>query len=162
MLCDNCKERDAVVQLTQIVPEGKTLLNLCEKCAAEKGVQTTLTMPKNALGEFLLAVQKQLPSVAADSARCSSCSSTLRDFRTSGRLGCANCYSAFESSLRDLLRRVHGNSRHAGRRYRAPEGGPVEGASALAELQDRLRRAVENEQFELAAELRDRIKVLDE
>jgi protein arginine kinase activator len=161
MLCDNCRERDAVVQLTQIVPEGKTLLNLCEKCAAEKGVQTTLTMPQNPLGDFLKAVQKQLPAVPADAHRCSFCSSTLRDFRATGRLGCARCYSAFESSLRDLLRRVHGHSRHAGRRYQAPDSEALEGEGRLVELRERLRRAIENEQFELAAELRDRIKVLE-
>lgn len=160
MLCDNCKERDSVVQLTQIVPEGKTLLNLCEKCAAEKGVQTALT-PKNALGEFLLAVQKQLPAAASEAGRCRFCSATLRDFRQSGRLGCAHCYSTFEASMRDLLRRVHGHSRHSGKRYVPPATAPAEGSGTLAELQDRLRRAVENEQFELAAELRDRIRVLE-
>ena len=82
---------------------------------------------------------------------------TLRDFRSTGRLGCARCYDTFEASLRELLRRVHGNGRHVGRTYMAPA--PVAGRDAtLNELRDRLRRAIDNEEFENAASLRDQIK----
>jgi protein arginine kinase activator len=162
MVCDGCKERDAVVHLTQIVESAVTQLHLCEKCAAERGVETTVATPKHPLGDFLQAVQQQMTSVKNDAGRCTFCSSTLKDFRSSGRLGCAYCYKAFESSLRELLRRVHGNSRHAGRRYEAPSTPAMEQeVSIIGELRDRLRRAIESEQFELAADLRDRIKVLE-
>ena len=96
-----------------------------------------------------------------DAIRCSFCQTTLREFRASGRLGCAHCYGAFEASLRELLRRVHGNSRHVGRQYTAPHPSSLERATTLLELRDRLRRAVELEEFELAASLRDQIKVLE-
>ncbi len=90
------------------------------------------------------------------------CAATLRDFRATGRLGCARCYTSFEASLRDLLRRVHGGHKHVGKIYQPPASQTEGGATTvLSELRDRLRRAVENEQFELAAELRDRIKVLE-
>lgn len=163
MLCDNCKERDAVIYVKKIVDKGPIELNLCEKCAADKGYETTVSAPKHPLVEFLMPAQKQLIAAggSGDSVRCAFCSSTLRDFSTTGRLGCARCYSAFETSLRDLLRRVHGSSRHVGRKYQAPELRPAPGGSVLNELRDRLRRAVESEQFELAAELRDRIKVIE-
>jgi protein arginine kinase activator len=161
MLCDQCKERDATVQLTQIVESAVTMLRLCEKCAAEKGVETTLAMPKAPLGDFLQAVQQQVNVAQADAIRCTFCSTTLREFRASGRLGCAHCYLAFETSLRDLLRRVHGNSRHMGRQYVPPEPIVPERSSTLVDLRDRLRRAIELEQFELAANLRDQIKVLE-
>jgi protein arginine kinase activator len=161
MLCDNCRERDAVVHLTQIVENAVTQLHLCEKCAAEKGVETTVAAPKHPLGDFLQAVQQQLTVSQGDAVRCNFCSATLRDFRATGRLGCAHCYSAFETSLRELLRRVHGNSQHAGHRYDPPRPDLLERATTLGELRDRLRRAIENEQFELAADLRDRIRVLE-
>ncbi len=137
-------------------------MHLCEKCAAEKGIQTSLSVPKQPLTDFILAVhQKQLPANAADALRCSFCSATLRDFKQTARLGCAYCYAAFEPSLRELLRRVHGNSRHVGEQYHAPEPKPVESGSVLSELRERLRRAVESEQFELAAQIRDQIKVME-
>lgn len=162
MLCDNCKERDAVVHLTTIQNNAVTLLHLCAKCAAEKGIETTVAPKTPLIGEFLQAVQQQLTVPASETGRCNFCGATLRDFRASGRLGCARCYSAFDGSLRDLLRKVHGNSRHSGRRYEPPQPESLERASLLGELRDKLRRAIESEQFELAADLRDRIRVLDE
>ena len=165
MLCDSCRERDAVVHLTQIVDNAVTQLHLCEKCAAAKGVETTVA-PKHPLGEFLHQVQQQHSTAVsggarADAARCHFCSATMKDFRTSGRLGCPHCYQAFEASLRDLLRRVHNASRHVGRRYDPPQPAMSEKLSLLGELRQRLRRAIENEEFELAADLRDRIRVLE-
>lgn len=162
MLCDNCRERDAVVHLTQIVDNAVTQLHLCEKCAAAKGVETTVAVPKHPLGDFLSQVQQQAAtSGRGDAARCHFCSSTMKDFRATGRLGCAHCYQAFETSLRDLLRRVHNSGRHVGRRYETPAPPMSEKLSLLGELRQRLRRAIENEEFELAADLRDRIRVLE-
>ena len=161
MLCDNCRERDAVVHLTKIVENAVTLLHLCEKCAAEKGVETTISMPKHPLGDFLQAVQQQLSTAQVDAVRCAFCATTLRDFRSSGRLGCAHCYGAFEQSLRELLRRVHGSPRHVGRVYEPPHPSEMQRATTLVELKDRLRRAIEREEFELAASIRDQIRVLE-
>jgi protein arginine kinase activator len=160
MLCDVCQERDAVVKVTQVGEQGKTLVQMCERCAAERNIETTVSLSKNPLGEFLLDLQNQTSPTSTDTARCSFCNATLRDFRSTGRLGCARCYTAFEPSLRDLLRRVHGSSKHLGRRYESPEIAMSEEQTELHELRERLRRAIESEQFELAAELRDRIKVM--
>jgi protein arginine kinase activator len=161
MLCDQCGERDAVVHLTTIVDNQVKQQHLCERCAAERGVETTLKTPKHPLGDFLHAVQQQVIPSASDTVRCSFCGSTINDFRQTGRWGCAHCYTAFEGSMRELLRRVHGNSKHAGVVYQSPQPALDENATILGELKDRLRRAIESEQFELAADLRDRIRVIE-
>jgi protein arginine kinase activator len=160
MVCDSCKERDAVVHLTSVENNAVRLLHLCEKCAAERGVETTVASPKHPLGEFL---QQQLaPSGApADAVRCTFCNTTMADFRATGRWGCARCYSNFEAGIRELLRRVQGNHRHVGRSYAPPVSETLEQAAVLGELRDRLRRAIDTEQFELAADLRDRIRVME-
>lgn len=160
MLCDQCKERDAVVHLTQIVNAEVTQLHLCEKCAAAKGIETTVSMPKHPLGDFLHAVQQQSSPSAGDLTQCAYCQTTLRDFRASGRLGCAQCYTAFEGALRELLRRVHGASRHSGRDYEAPIALGL-GVTELDVLRERLQQAVASEEFELAADLRDQIRALE-
>jgi len=98
---------------------------------------------------------------STDAGKCAFCGLTMKDFRDTGRMGCARCYTTFESSMRELLRRVHGGSRHIGRVYRAPKEEVLEKAGVLGELRDKLRRAIEQEQFEAAAELRDRIRVLE-
>jgi protein arginine kinase activator len=161
MLCDNCQERDAVVHLTRIVDNAVTQLHLCEKCAAAKGVETTLAVPQHPLGDILQAVQQQASATSEDAAACSFCGATARDFRATGRLGCPHCYDAMEKSLRELLRRLHGSSRHVGQRYDAPVAHVDEKADSVHDLKDRLQRAVDAEQFELAAELRDRLRVIE-
>lgn len=161
MLCDNCKERDAVVELIRPSAAGVSKVHLCERCAAEQGVETTVATPKHPLGDFLQAVQQQLLVPNTELGRCTFCGATMKDFRATGRLGCAHCYTAFEGSLRELLRRVHGNSRHVGRRYSPPAPETIEPGATLAELRARLQRAIEAEQFELAADLRDRIRVME-
>jgi len=175
MLCDNCKERDAIINLTQVEHYSKVTLHLCEQCAQQKGVETGGAVLKTPPGGFLTALGKggggagaggALVPAAADGVRCPACGSTLRDFRDSGRLGCDQCYVSFDAHLRDLLRRLHGSSQHVGERYVAPgetEGGSdaSDPRSRLLELKAQLRQAVEGENFELAAELRDRIRVLE-
>lgn len=161
MLCDHCGERDAAVHLTTIVNNEVKQQHLCERCAAERGVETTVSVPKHPLGDFLHAVQQQLATPTTENGRCTFCGATMNDFRSTGRWGCARCYTTFEVSMRELLRRVHGNSRHGGRTYQAPQPELDERATILGELKARLRRAIEGEQFELAADLRDRIRVME-
>lgn len=161
MVCDQCKERDAVVHLTQIVAAAVAQVHLCERCAAERGIETTVAEPKHPLGDFLQAVQQQAAQLPGDLARCAYCGTSLRDFRASGRLGCAHCYGAFEQSLRELLRRVHGATRHEGWRYEAQDGDLLERRAQLESLRVRLERAIAEEAFESAAALRDEIRGLE-
>jgi protein arginine kinase activator len=163
MTCDQCREREAVIHLTQIVNEQVTTLHLCEKCAAEKGVESPGSAVKTPLGTFLAAMGKgaeqQLPA-ARTGESCIRCGETFQDFRETGRLGCPDCYHAFEPSLRELLRRLHGSTHHLGERYTEREAGAA-AAEQAADLREQLRLAVETENFELAAELRDRLRVVE-
>src|SRR5579863_4423154 len=147
MLCDKCKERDAVVHLnlTELDEVGNAKqLHLCERCAAAHGVETTVATPKHPLGEFLQQVHEKAANAANDTVRCTFCNCTLADFRATGRWGCARCYSNFEPTIRELLRRVHGNHRHMGRTYEPPRSETMERAVALGDLRDRLRRAIDS------------------
>lgn len=161
MVCDLCKEGEAVIQLTEIQGSGVKQLHLCEKCAAERGVETTINAAKPQINNFLQTIHEQMPGAKGEAVNCPFCSGTLADFRATGRLGCAHCYDTFESSLRDLLRRVHGNSKHIGRRYVAPHPSALPHVSSATELRDRLKRAVEAEQFELAADIRDKLRGIE-
>jgi protein arginine kinase activator len=164
MSCEQCHEREAVIHLTQIVNEQVTTLHLCERCAAEKGVESPGSLPKTPLGTFLAAMGQELPEQtptpkAGDN--CARCGGSLQDFRESGRLGCPDCYRSFEVPLRDLLRRLHGSTHHMGERYADRDAGTPEDRHQVTELREQLRLAVETENFELAAELRDRLRVME-
>jgi protein arginine kinase activator len=173
MRCENCGERDAVIHLTQIVNNSVTTTHLCEPCAAEKGVETGASVAKFPLGDFLASLGKGGAPEQAEGGvdvPCAWCGATLKDFRQTGRLGCARCYESFAGSLRDLLRRLHGNARHVGEQYRpvlalatggASDAGPGSPVRELDQLREHLRRAVAEEDFERAAELRDRIRALE-
>ena len=86
---------------------------------------------------------------------------TAGEFRKLGRVGCSNCYEYFSDYMPGLIKRIHGNSRHTGKV-------PVRGEAKLAEkqnivlLREELQRAIQEEHFERAAELRDEIRVLEQ
>src|SRR2546427_10806425 len=154
MLCDNCKERDAVINLTQVEHDTKVTLHLCEQCAQQKGVETGASVHKTPLGGFLQGMIGKGGNVLptpADGLRCAACGSTLKDFRESGRLGGSERYDSFAPHLRDLLRRLHGSSQPAGERYAPPgaEGAPDPRLQVLG-LKGRPRAGVADANFERA------------
>jgi protein arginine kinase activator len=106
--------------------------------------------------------------------QCPNCGMHYSTFRETGRLGCADCYNAFGSKLRPLLRRIHGSTRHVGKlpahdgavvthvgKLPAHDGAVVTPQRQVQRLHDELLRAVEREEFERAAEIRDQIKTLE-
>lgn len=162
MLCEVCKENDVVITVTEIDGNGVRQVRLCERCAAERGLQASVAAPPPVIGDFLQSIQQHIPPSQTDAVRCSFCGSTLRDFRQTGRLGCPYCYTAFEQSLRDLLHKVHGQAQHRGREYTGGGGTPeVPPPASPDRLRERLERAIRNEEFELAASLRDQLRKIE-
>lgn len=166
--CQACHEREAVVHLTQVVDDEVRTVHLCGKCAAERGIATDEAAAASPLGSFLAALGPgALPPAAETSAgSCPECGATLADIRASGRLGCASCWVTFERPLRDLVRRLHGATRHTGEWYEDPAGdaGAVAGqrlAHERTRLREALREAIAAEAFEQAAELRDQLRNLE-
>ncbi len=163
MKCENCGERHAQIHLTQIVDNSVTTVHLCEECASDKGVQTGAAAQANPLNDFIASIGMGVGSNISDedsAIECSSCQSTLRDFRESGKLGCPACYDTFHGHLKDLLRRLHGSNHHAGKYYFA-DSEESDQARHTRELKKQLKNAVDAENFELAAELRDQLKVME-
>ena len=164
MKCSHCGEREGVVSLTQVKEGEVHTASLCAQCAAEKGIETGFAMADTPLGGFLAklgeSADPDAPLLAALEVRCPGCNATLRGFRETGRVGCSECYQAFDAPLRELLRRLHGSTHHTGMQYQRGEAPAprVEPGRTDLELKEQLRRAVESEQFELAAELRDRLR----
>jgi protein arginine kinase activator len=155
MMCDLCKKSEAKVHLTQMI-DGKTKkVDLCEACSKEKGVDDPTGF---SLADFLLGLgAAQEMEQAGGEAQCPRCGFTQADFKKSGRLGCAECYGTFAEGLEGLLKTMHKGTRHTGKvpqtLQRIQETG-----EKLRTLQKRLDKAVSEENFELAATLRDEIK----
>ena len=163
MNCQNCESEDAVIHLTQIVDDEMKTLHLCERCAAEKGLETSTVPESFPLTDFLakMGPEDRVPAEHAPEASCSFCGLEFSEFKELGRLGCPHCWSAFEVQLRGLLRRIHGGSQHLGKVYLSPDPSVSEMEKRLETLRRKLHRAVELEEFERAAELRDEIRAAE-
>jgi len=161
MLCDHCGQNEAIIHLTQIVDNQMSTFHLCESCAAEKGLQPGADTGNFPLSDFLAQVGKGVPEGISAGGPCAFCGLTLEEFRKSGRLGCSHCYVTFETNLKTLLRRLHGGTQHVGKVYLPPDPTRAEAQERLAGLRRKLDRAVENEDFERAAQIRDLIRTLE-
>jgi len=160
--CENCGKNDASVHFTQIRDQKKNEMHLCKECAKSKGFHNPLEDIPFPLAEFLTSMVKPGSAKSDPIARlvCSECGMRFVDFSRVGRFGCGHCYTAFRAPLEDLFRKIHGATRHRGRtapRHAVPTKSSVE---EEVRLKEELRRAIEREEFELAAELRDRIQRL--
>ncbi len=163
MVCDNCGKNEAEVHLTQIVDNEMTTLHLCPSCAADKGLEAETGGKNPPLTDFLAQMGKAAlaEQEATVTGPCSYCGTTVEDFKRTGRLGCPHCYSVYESQLRAILRRIHGSTQHLGKVYVPPASEEADRTARLVGLRRKLQRAVESEDFERAAVIRDQIRELE-
>ncbi|HBU56153.1 MAG TPA: hypothetical protein DEB33_00275 [Gemmatimonadetes bacterium] len=158
MKCQQCGSLDAVVHLTQIVNNEMSTHHLCQKCAAEKGLQSGEDPSSNHLLDLIDKMASGLPDAShVETIRCRFCDLTFGEFRKTTRLGCPQCYETFGDQLPRLLRRIHGSDSHVGKIYLPPDPSASEMEKRLEGLHRKLDRAVQVEDFERAAELRDEI-----
>ena len=185
MKCDKCTKK-ATVHLTEIV-DGKVMeMHLCEECAREQSSHMEQQFGLADLLAGLTDFGKQVPEVQKDGSACPKCGLTYEDFRKFGRFGCADCYIAFKTQLKTLLKKIHGSSVHLGKKPMMII--PIDGASSDAAvvvedkptvkvvvktvpmpvvetpdtLRHAMRKAIEREDFEEAARLRDLIRDMEE
>ena len=165
MLCQECRQRQANVKVTTIVENQRRELHLCDECASTRGELRFASEAQASLGEMLAALLhkgliKQASRGGGGEAACPTCGLDYDEFTRHGKLGCSQCFEAFEEQLKGVLRHVHGSSRHVGR---APKrgGGAMRLRREISSLRGELTRCVQAEQFEQAAKLRDRISSLE-
>jgi len=163
MQCDVCHTEEATVHLTEIINDKVTKLHLCEQCAKEKSQEMEEHF---GLADLLSGLADLAPispheeKIAGTDIKCPACSFTFKHFRKMGRLGCPECYETFKNQLNPLLKKIHGSENHTGKIKVMKEGVRDKGV-LLGDLRMRLEKAVKLEEFEEAARLRDRIKVIE-
>jgi protein arginine kinase activator len=149
---------DAAVFLTQIVDGKMQKVNLCEGCSKEKGVQDPTGF---ALADLLLGIgAAEEIEKGGSSTRCPVCGFTQADFKKTGRLGCSSCYVAFAEGLNSLLKAMHKGTSHVGK-LPAHAQKTLALSDRMKTLAENLRKAVQEENYETAAALRDEIRQLE-
>ena len=157
MLCSICKENEATVHLTQIADGKMQKVDLCEECAKTKGVNDPTSFHQVDLVLGLGASQEIEQASGGLEVKCPRCGFTQADFKKAGRLGCPDCYRTFAEGLEGLLKSMHKGTRHVGK-VPANMRQSRDLSDRLKTLQKQLAEAIEAEDFEQAALLRDEIK----
>lgn len=161
MQCNICGKKKATVHLTEIVDEQVSEMHLCEDCAREKSAQMEQQFGLADLLAGLADFGKQVKDIEKVKLECPTCGLNYDDFKKFGRLGCSECYLAFREHLGSLLKKIHGSHLHLGKTpqtFKKIEGPKVE---TLRDFKIQLQEAIQGEDFEKAAELRDKIRSLE-
>jgi protein arginine kinase activator len=159
-LCERCKKAQATFHLTNITRDGEKIeRHLCERCAVEEGL-IQVHKPSTELLENFIAAAK---SASQESAHlvCEECGISYAEFRNQGLLGCPEDYDTFKEPLLPLIERAHdGATRHTGK-VPGSLGTARTNQQEVRRLSRQLAEAVAAEDYERAAELRDRIQALE-
>jgi len=112
--------------------------------------------------KYVLETTGKIERMTQEQRVCGSCGITYNAFRSSGKLGCAICYDAFRNNISEVLADIHGSNEFKGK---IPAGQTHKYSDLLIkrdldENQRLLKRALEAEDFNLAATYRDAISDL--
>lgn len=159
MLCQNCKKNEATTHIKRIVNGETAEMHLCPQCAEALGYNSVFPNFGLNLGDLFGGFFGETPvsRLSSKVLRCEKCGCSFDDIAKSGMVGCADCYKTFYDKLEPSLRRIHGQTEHRGK---FPQGASeeVKNAHRLAELKAELNKAIDEQNFERAAQLRDEIR----
>ena len=163
VVCQRCQQAKATVHITDTIPTKKER-HLCEECAEKEGV--IIKQPHQTTNEILQQFIKQKSAAggirsSSEDLKCPHCGMTFREFQMKGQLGCPHDYEAFHSVLLSLIERAHeGATQHVGK-VPASADDTIRKQTGLLKLRRELQDAIDQENSEEAAKVRDRISTME-
>jgi protein arginine kinase activator len=159
-VCDLCGKGEATMNVSQLDKDGKvTGISICAECARQRGFAEVEKLKANN-AEIITELKSRIDE--GDSKLvCSNCGLSYAEFKRQGRLGCADCYVSFHDELVPLIRRIHDAVQHVGR---TASGGRKQAQMKMSiqKLREALSGAIQAEDYEKAAALRDQLKRTEE
>ncbi|NBH72584.1 excinuclease ABC subunit B [Clostridiaceae bacterium] len=188
MLCEHCKIREANIQYTEVINGVKTEHHFCAQCAKEMdfGPYAAIFDSEFPLGKLLSGLlgigEEQDEQNKAHQVVCPACKTTYEEFIKNSRFGCPECYGVFDLLIGENIKQLQGSSIHKGKqpRYHYQEtgasfsvedisaagsgipGGELDVEEQIQVLDARLKEALAREEYEIAAQCRDKIRELRE
>ena len=169
MKCQQC-DQPATFHITELTGGKPQEFHLCEEHARQY-LTSSGTEPAAAAGSMAAALAQQMVQQMAvsqtaeelaklDQQACPVCGITFYEFRSQGRLGCPHDYVCFQNQLEPLLLNIHGETEHVGK---SPQrrAGQSEDRTQLIRLRREMKEAIDNEDYEGASRLRDRIRQIE-
>lgn len=178
MLCERCKIREANIQYTEVINGIKTEHHFCAQCAKELdfGAYSAIFDGEFPLGKLLSGLLgAEAPTERQEKRQkivCPTCGMNYEEFVKDSCFGCADCYGVFDVLINENIKQLQGSDSHKGKHpvYRSsevPEDMRQETAPGhdtveeeLRGLEIRLRDAIRLEEYEIAAQCRDKIREL--
>ncbi len=161
MKCDICHDRTAVIFVQQVSRGNSVELHLCEQCAKERGFSTDANRVDISLGGIFSGLSESRQGEEEAGPVCPACGCSLQSIKRTRRVGCADCYSRFKAEIVAILRQEGIEAAMP-----ATQGEPRERAfpetADAGTLKRELQRAIDQENYELAAYYRDRLRSLGE
>ena len=167
-LCDICKAKQARYSVSMVMGDKVTLRSLCQDCMSKMNMTFSAGSAVKVLGAIMNALGVQMPEEApAPAAKeadeptpennvvCESCGTTRAQFLKTGKLGCVDCYTTFREELNGLLKLEE--TVHTGRKPVQDEA-TQQRRSAYERLTWHLQAAIDNEDYETAAVIRDQLR----
>ena len=155
--CEGCKKKPTI-HLTEIINGKVTEIHLCEDCPKLLEMQSEKQFGLADLLAGLAGFGQSVEQPKETTIKCEHCGMTYDEFRKFGRLGCSECYRYFQSNLSTLLKNIHGSNQHLGKAPVLVPDVQKKKLETLHDLKNELIKAIECEDFEKAAILRDKIR----
>ena len=173
MQCQRCNKKKATVFYRESVNGRVKALRLCSDCAEvleQAGELEDMSTPLSVFRSPLFGGEEGFPSLPffddalrkpnGSERKCPACGAVFSELAAVGRVGCPACYTAFSDELSEVIRAAHGREEHRGR---VSAGSRVrrDRLARLEALRQQMKQAVEAEEYERAAGLRDEIRGLE-
>lgn len=158
MLCQSCGKKQATTHIKTITNGELKEYNLCSECAQKLGYGSFFDTMGFDFDKLFGSFMGGVPSLKS-ARRCECCGSTFEDIAKSGKIGCAECYTTFYNELLPSIQRIHGKTAHTGKLGKAA-GEKSRVQNELTRLTNELNEAIKAQNFEKAAELRDKINAI--
>ncbi len=161
MLCENCGHALATTHYHSIINGVVNDKYLCNTCALKyKNMKLSDSNIYNMLTSIF---DDSVTYKNINNKKCECCGTTIDDISKSGVVGCAECYKTFENELTPLLLKIHGRSLHVGKKANNSQltKNEITNVNEIEKLKQELKAAIEKEEYEKAAIIRDKIKEIE-
>lgn len=161
MKCQICGTHSATTHVTKRINGQTSEWHLCAECAAKHGVGVPQAGGLSIDSLFGGLLTQPFLRESDPTTVCPVCNMSFRQIVAQGSVGCPTCYTTFYDRLRPSIQRVHGKTSHIGKTASAGSD-EVRRQREIETLKSELERALAAQEYERCAELRDRIKLLEE
>lgn len=158
MNCDRCG-KPSVYHSTLVVNGVSRTTNLCRDCAIKEGVFNA--QPTNILDDMFSVFADFLPFEQVENLVCPVCKTSLKEFRSTSRLGCPNCYEAFREEISKIIKKIAPFEVNKPETIKQPAKTKLTKPEKIEALRAEMAQAVKEERYEDAAKLKKQIKKLE-